>query len=336
MNKHLSAILAAAAVISTVSVPAVNAESGSTSGVQLYRLYNPNSGEHLYTTDPSEESGLAGIGWKDEQEAWTTPEEGEPVYRLYNPNAGEHHYTKDVKEKNTLVSLGWQNEGVLFNSDETKKGQPVYREYNPNKPKCNHNYTTDKAEHDHLVSLGWVDEGIAFYAAPEKSESELKLEEAQDLLISTARTKIGTPYSTDTDLRCGPDNFDCSGFIDWIFAETGIDKTMLKNRDWTDTMNTYLLNQVENPTSSVTWEVNSPDEDDEIQWQKGDIILFASSEEDRDDGRYYHAALVADVESQKDGQLDIIEATDGGIQEEPEYFTSKRYPYIRVFRMTDL
>lgn len=335
MNKHLSAILAVSALLCTVSVPAVKAEN-STSDAQLYRLYNPNSGEHLYTSDISEESYLAAIGWVDEAEAWKTPEKGEPVYRLYNPYAGEHHYTKDVKEKNTLVSLGWQNEGAIFNSDETKKGQPVYREYNPNQEKCNHNYTTSKAEHDHLISLGWIDEGIAFYAAPEKSESELKLEDAQDLLISTARTKIGTPYSTESELRCGPDYFDCSGFIDWIFAETGIDKTMLKNRDWTDTMNIYLLNQAENSTSNVTWKVYSPAEDDEIEWQKGDIILFANSEEERDAGQYYHAALVADIESQEYGLLDIIEAADSGIQEEPEYITSKRYPYIRIFRMTDL
>ena len=111
---------------------------------------------------------------------------------------------------------------------------------------------------------------------------------------------------------------------------------MLKNRDWTDTMNIYLLNQAENSTSNVTWKVYSPAEDDEIEWQKGDIILFANSEEERDAGQYYHAALVADIESQEYGLLDIIEAADSGIQEEPEYITSKRYPYIRIFRMTDL
>ena len=79
MNKHLSAILAVSALLCTVSVPAVKAEN-STLDTQLYRLYNPNSGEHLYTSDISEESYLAAIGWVDEAEAWKTPEKGEPYF----------------------------------------------------------------------------------------------------------------------------------------------------------------------------------------------------------------------------------------------------------------
>ena len=62
----------------------------------MYRLYNPNSGEHFYTASVTERDHLDQIGWDDEGIAWYVPTEtGDPVYRLYNPYAGDHHYTMD-------------------------------------------------------------------------------------------------------------------------------------------------------------------------------------------------------------------------------------------------
>ena len=129
----------------------------------MYRLYNPNSGEHFYTANPDERRNLINIGWNDEGIGWYAPmHSNTPVYRLYNPNAGEHHYTTDEAERNNLISLGWNDEGIGWYSDDYER-VPLYRQYNPNEFANNHNYTTSLAENDWLVSLGWRAEGTGWY-----------------------------------------------------------------------------------------------------------------------------------------------------------------------------
>ena len=130
----------------------------------MWRLYNPNTGEHFYTSSTSECANLIAVGWIDEGAGWVAPLEGEPVYRLYNSNApgGDHHYTMDKAEYDWLVSLGWTGEGIGWYSADIS-GMPLYRQYNPNAVSGTHNYTTSVSERDMLVSLGWIDEGIAWY-----------------------------------------------------------------------------------------------------------------------------------------------------------------------------
>lgn len=98
---------------------------------ELYRLYNPYTGEHLYTIDAAEKDHLATVGWTVEGATveWMekNPESigmvckmsvASPiypaVYRLYNPNAevGAHHYTTGRAERDVLVELGWTYEGI--------------------------------------------------------------------------------------------------------------------------------------------------------------------------------------------------------------------------------
>ena len=134
-----------------------------TGGVDMYRLYNPNSGEHFYTAKEKEKNALVTYGWKYEGIGWTAPDISyTPVFRLYNANSGDHHYTMKVKERDALIGFGWKDEGIGWYSDDAKK-VPLFREYNPNMSKCNHNYTTKKAEHDYLTTHGWNDEGIGWY-----------------------------------------------------------------------------------------------------------------------------------------------------------------------------
>jgi hypothetical protein len=132
--------------------------------VTMYRLYNPNSGEHFYTKTRSEAKNLVRLGWNSEGVGWIAPESsGTPVYRLYNPNAGEHHYTKDSDEKNMLIAAGWRDEGIGWYSDD-QRSVPVHRHYNPNALSNNHNYTTSEEEKSSLDAVGWNYEGIAWYA----------------------------------------------------------------------------------------------------------------------------------------------------------------------------
>ena len=129
----------------------------------MYRLYNPNSGEHFYTSNKKEVKNVVAAGWKNEGLAWKAPEKSStPVYRLYNPNAGDHHYTMSAKEKNNLVALGWNYEGIGWYSDDNKTA-PLYRLYNPNAVAGSHHYTMSKAERSDLIKAGWKDEGIAWY-----------------------------------------------------------------------------------------------------------------------------------------------------------------------------
>ena len=135
----------------------------------MYRVYNPNSGEHLYTRDKAEYDMLGKIGWHQENIGWYSPEKGEEVYRLYNPNSGEHFYTMNADEYEHLAKVGWKKEGTAFYSN-SKAGLPnsgalaIYRLFNPNeKGAGSHHFTTNLDEIKHLVSLGWKYEGLAFY-----------------------------------------------------------------------------------------------------------------------------------------------------------------------------
>ena len=102
----------------------------------MYRLYNPNSGEHFYT----------------------------PVYRLYSGT--DHHYTTSIVERDHLIDVGWtlegdNAEGIAWYSDDQKR-VPLYRQFNPNVDPTapfnnsgSHNYTTSLEEHEQLISIGW-------------------------------------------------------------------------------------------------------------------------------------------------------------------------------------
>lgn len=129
----------------------------------MYRLYNPNSGEHFFTASTKERDEVKAAGWKYEGEAWTAPVvSNTPVYRVYNPNAGDHHYTTSLKEAEGLVKLGWKDEGIGWYSDDAK-AVALLRLYNPNAKAGAHHFTTSTTEKDGLVEKGWKDEGIGWY-----------------------------------------------------------------------------------------------------------------------------------------------------------------------------
>lgn len=131
---------------------------------EMYRLYNPNSGEHLYTAVKTEAVKLRNAGWNYEGIGWYAPVSSKtPVYRLYNKNAGDHHYTVYAAERDNLVKAGWQYEGIGWYSDDSKS-VPLYRAYNKKARTGSHNYTTNSGEQQNLVKNGWRDEGIGWYA----------------------------------------------------------------------------------------------------------------------------------------------------------------------------
>ena len=139
----------------------------------MYRLYNPNSGEHFYTGSVEERDMLIAAGWQYEGVAWNAPTKtGAPVYRLYNPNSGDHHYTMSEVERDMLVGYGWRYEGVAFTFPENA-GLPVYRLYEPEHGE--HLYTMDESEKDRLIADGWNYEGVAFNSATEYEVAQYRL-----------------------------------------------------------------------------------------------------------------------------------------------------------------
>ena len=83
---------------------------GADSAAVVYRLYNPNAGQHMYTTDYKEAESLVKAGWMAETVTFASAREGTPVLRLYNPNSGSHHWTTDPAERDMLVDAGWREE----------------------------------------------------------------------------------------------------------------------------------------------------------------------------------------------------------------------------------
>lgn len=134
-------------------------------GEKVYRIYNPNSGEHFFTKSEEEKDYLTGIGWRYEGIAWLAPKStGSAVYRLYNANAGDHFYTINENERDVLVKAGWRYEGISGYAN-SENGYAVYRVYNPNAKAGAHHFTTNEKEYRFLIQLGWRDEGVAWYAA---------------------------------------------------------------------------------------------------------------------------------------------------------------------------
>lgn len=141
----------------------------------VYVLYNPHSGEHVYTPRLAERDNLIACGWKYENICWGSVRNVyQPVYRLYLPSSGDHHYTTDQREVQYLSSIGWKDEGVVFYGAGSQM-LPVYRLYNPNARIGAHHFTLSENERDFLVKSGWRDEGTAFYTSmPYSLSSEVR------------------------------------------------------------------------------------------------------------------------------------------------------------------
>ncbi|MBO1308049.1 C39 family peptidase [Enterococcus sp. 669A] len=130
--------------------------------IPIYRVYNPNSGEHLHTMNGNEKDFLVNLGWRYEGISMRVVGTGRELYRIYNPNSGEHFYTLDGNERDHLKSVGWNYEGIAWHTPW--EGLPMYRVYNPNtKGAGAHHYTMDANERDSLTRAGWRYEGVSWY-----------------------------------------------------------------------------------------------------------------------------------------------------------------------------
>lgn len=188
----------------TLAAPVVKTQT-------MYRLYNPNSGEHFYTGSAHEAKEVIKAKWHYEGVGWYAPVSGNPVYRLYNPNTGDHHYTLNEYEKNDLISRGWRYEGIGWYSDQNQSLK-LYRAYNPNAQSGSHNYTLNGNEQNVLLRAGWRNEGIAWYGSGVKPKSsEDAVLQALYQQIINSRPQIGKPnYYSQKDSRWSGNRFNAS------------------------------------------------------------------------------------------------------------------------------
>ena len=149
--------------------------------MHMFRMYDPNSGEHFYTGSVEERDFLVSVGWNYEGVGFTfSRTTGMPVYRLFDPVYGEHLYTMEKpvatgryhisndehngKELYTCEGRAWLYEGIAFNSAYDTE-VPQYRLRNPNATRGAYHFTSSAEERDNLIAAGWISEGICFYSS---------------------------------------------------------------------------------------------------------------------------------------------------------------------------
>ena len=249
--------LVAAPVAARAEIAGVGSAGASSGGlVYLYRLYNPYTGEHLYTSLAEERDQLTPLGWVYEGIGWSAcdpddlgaSEDLVPVYRLYNPYApgGDHHYTTDENEYNELKDEGWIQEGSTWSvpTEENWYGNrtPVYRLYNPNAASGAHHYTTDADEAEALAAAGWIDEGIGWTAV---NGREFLLDDDAPEYVRAAAEALEVPddqYVTYSEVEREPTE---DGTI-----KEGMSSIIFSSDDHVEAATTYL-----NPDKSVNTEI---------------------------------------------------------------------------------
>ena len=132
--------------------------------IPVYRLYNPNTQEHLLTASEEEKNALLEINWRFDGVAWAASKTGIPVYRLYNPYDDWHTYSMSAEEIASLTELGWTVDGIVFTSTEATNHISVYRLFNPYEKMNYHLLTSSEEEREMLLSLGWLLDGVALRA----------------------------------------------------------------------------------------------------------------------------------------------------------------------------
>lgn len=149
----------------TCNVCGVNRETVETRQVtHMFRMYNPNTGEHFYTGSEVEKGNLVAAGWHYEGVGFTFPANtGAPVHRLFQPSTGEHLYTMDDAEKDRLLADGWNYEGIAFNSAYNTEAVQ-HRLHNPNAIVGAYHFTFSEEEKQALINAGWEYQGIGWYS----------------------------------------------------------------------------------------------------------------------------------------------------------------------------
>ena len=144
--------------------------------IGLWRLYNPITYDHFYTTSSSEktdaetrsgyrqEGGVAGYIHANPTNNTT------PLYRLYNPSSRQHFYTIDLGEKNAVTTkYGYIDEGITGYVETQGKPNTLALRRLYNSTTRDHFYVMagsfggDDEVRAAIQNHGYADEGISGY-----------------------------------------------------------------------------------------------------------------------------------------------------------------------------
>lgn len=198
----------------------------SASAETVTRLYNPNDGNHWFTTQEQTVNNLASQGWQVEGKAFEAFGKELPTYVLTSPR-GYYHFTANQEEINGLVAKGWQLGEIVFHA--AKSGIPIYRVYNPNAGV--HHFTANMEELANLTSLGWQDEGVAYHVL-----DEALFEQSQ------AKPVLASNYFIDISSHNG--QVSVADFQ--ALREQGISGVTIKLTEGTTYINPYAQGQIMN------------------------------------------------------------------------------------------
>lgn len=184
--------------------------------IDVVRMYNPYTGEHLFSIDKTEVAKLEVLGWANEGTYWKAPALNDtneaarfmPVYRLYNPYTSDHLYTTDIVEYTNLKAAGWNGEDAKFysaaeatdqnNQDNKVKKAGVdavgiYRQFNPFVTVGTHNYS-GLEENARMIEAGWkADNVIDGKQMPSLYGYDLKAEQDEAYILSSI-TRLQNAY----------------------------------------------------------------------------------------------------------------------------------------------
>lgn len=148
------------------------AHAGTSSTAPVYRLYNPNTGDHFYTTSESEKisleknlktpmvsEGIAFYAYSD----GSTDKISLPVYIFYNSN-GDFYFSTSSDTKNNQLSANSKTIAFYASPTAQNGALPVYDFYITNNK---HFYTISEEEKDVIVKTlnhSYKLKGVAFYS----------------------------------------------------------------------------------------------------------------------------------------------------------------------------
>lgn len=152
-----------ASVKQTSNTSGTSSVVSTDNGVNIYRLFNPKSGEHLFTSDSHEYYVLgAGSEWDQEGLAWVAPTKSDnQVARLFDKVEGSHLYTTDQNEIDYLTKGNWIKDQMSFYSADSN-GRKIYRLFDT--VTGQHLLTTDENEKNVLTKGEWVLDETSIYA----------------------------------------------------------------------------------------------------------------------------------------------------------------------------
>jgi cyclophilin family peptidyl-prolyl cis-trans isomerase len=154
-------------------------EPDELTGQAVYRLFNPETSTHLYSTNAFEVNLItSAYGWINEGAAYIAPGDGDQsLYRFYVPSEGRHFYTANETERDIIIAnndlFNYEGEAYdVFSSANAPAGALAVVRYFNSETNA-HVWSTSLEEQSILdQSSTWTNEGIAWYSDPVTNDNQ--------------------------------------------------------------------------------------------------------------------------------------------------------------------